>query len=214
MVLLWGRELEDHVHSFVEQAVLVSKWDEIMLGNFKKIVQLQNQVRNVQLAQAQLNGLLGTIKAHQSEFHSLLDNLEGAVESLPKRAQISAEELRREEAFILAESIDRDLLNMSDALSSTVSQLNTSTERQLSPDNPLSAILKILNVHQNSLNWLEDSAGELQNSLQSVQRNVSQITVAGSGYDAQAQQQMRQIRQGGGGGNGMYDTNQQWRGQY
>ena len=212
-MLLWGRELEDHVHSFVEQAVLVSKWDEIMLGNFKKIVQLQNQVRNVQLAQAQLNGLLGTIKAHQGEFHSLLDNLEGAVESLPKRAQMSAEELRREEAFLLAESLDRDLLNMSDALSSTVVSLNTATERSLAPDNPLSAILKILNVHQNSLNWLEDSASELQNSLQSVQRNVSHITGGGTGYDAQTQQQMRQIRQGGN-GHGSYEANQQWRGQY
>ena len=196
--MLWGRELEEHVQSFVEQAVLVSKWDSVMLENFKKIVQLQNQVRNVQLAQVQLNALLGTIKAHQGEFHGLLDQLESSVESLPRRTQqLSAEELRREEAFLLAESIDRDLLNMSDALASTVQALNASTERQLAPDNPLSAVLKILNVHQNTLTWLDTSAGELQTSLQSAQRNVAQMqgqeqTARGARlneYDAQWQRQ-------------------------
>jgi peptidoglycan hydrolase CwlO-like protein len=85
-----------------------------MLDNFKKIVQLQNQVRNVQTAQTQLHALLATIQAHQAEFHSLLDNLEAGVDSLPSsraaganQQMMAPEEMRREEAFQLAEQIDR-----------------------------------------------------------------------------------------------------------
>jgi nuclear pore complex protein Nup62 len=115
LVSLWSRELEEHVHSFVAQAVQVASWDASMLDNFKKIVQLQNQVRNVQTAQTQLHALLATIQAHQAEFHSLLDNLEAGVDSLPSsraaganhQQMMAPEEMRREEAFQLAEQIDR-----------------------------------------------------------------------------------------------------------
>lgn len=178
MVGLWNRELEEHVHSFVSQAVLVQKWDAVMLENFKKIVQLQNQVRNVQVAQVKLNALLETIKAHQSDFHTLLDQLETSMDQLPKRAQASPEELRREEAFALAEEIDSALLNMGDQLAQTIGTLNSTTEKSMDPTNPLSAVLKILNLHQNSLGWLDSTANELQNALQAAQRNVSQLQVS------------------------------------
>ena len=159
-----------------------------MLDNFKKIVQLQNQVRNVQVAQVKLNALLETIKSHQSDFHSLLDQLESSVEQLPKRAQLSAEEMRREEAFQLAEEIDSALLNMGDQLGATIQTLNSTTEKTMDPSNPLSGVLKILNVHQNSLEWLDSTANELQNSLTAAQRNVSSLQVAD-------QSQVRGMRQ-------------------
>lgn len=81
-----------------------------------------------------------------------------------------------------------DLLNMADTLASTVASLNTATERQLDPDNPLAAVLKILNVHHNSLSWIDDTASQLQHALTAVQRNVSQMQV-------QDQTQMRGTRQ-------------------
>jgi len=176
-VSLWSRELETHVQSFVSQAVQVAAWDSAMLDNFKKIVQLQNQVRNVQAAQTQLHALLATIQAHQQECHQMLDQLESQVEALPPRANPAPEEMRREEAFALAEQIDRDLLNMSDALASTVSSLNASTERSLAPTNPLSSVLKILNVHQDALGWLDGTARDVSASLAQTQRAVQQLQV-------------------------------------
>lgn len=188
MVQLWSRELEDHVHSFVSQASLVQQWDSVLLANFKRIVALQTQARNVQVAQGRLNALLDTIKSHQSDFNVLLDQLESSVEQLPKRATPSAEEMRREEAFALAEEIDAALLHMADQLGGTVSALNAATEKQMDPTNPLSAVLKILNVHQNSLAWLDTTAADLQKELTATQRGVSQLQV-------QDQSQGRAMRQ-------------------
>jgi hypothetical protein len=216
LVSLWSRELEEHVRSFVAQAELVSQWDTAMLENFKKIVQLQNQVRNVQLAQTQLHTLLGTIQDYQAEFHQRLDELERGVDAIPQRGTVSGEEMRREEAYRLAEQIDRtwpahkggkrivgeyfnqecsccvvgssgDLLNMSDTLASTVTSLNASTERSLEPAHPLSAVVKILNVHQDALAWLEEQTQEVGRALTATQSNVQSMQVQEQSSNMRAQ---------------------------
>jgi len=162
-----------------------------MLSNFKSIVSLQNQVRQVQLAQTKLNALLDTLKTNQSDFATMLDGLEASLDQLPKRGAAaggmggmgggmesgSGEELAREQAFNLAEDIDASLLTMADQLSTCVESLNSHTERAIDPSNPLSAVVKILNVHQNSLNWIEQNAQELQTALNTAQRGMAQMQV-------------------------------------
>jgi hypothetical protein len=87
-----------------------------------------------------------------------------------------------------------DLLNMSDALASTVLSLNKSTERTLDPSNPLAAVLKILNVHQDALGWLDGTARDVAAALAQTQRHVQQMQVqeqtnsrARADYEAQWQ---------------------------
>lgn len=101
----------------------------------------------------------------------MLDTLEKQVETIPKRA-LTGDELKREEAYTLAEEIDSSLTNMSDSLVDTIRTLNMSTDRQFDPTNPFSAVLKILNVHMNSLQWIENNASEVENLLESTNAEV------------------------------------------
>lgn len=167
---LWNRELEDHASAFVDQALLIAKWDELMLENLKKIIHLQNQVTSVQKQQTQLNGLLDTIRTNQEEFNTVLDELEEKVNQLPKRS--GNDDLKREEAYELAEVIDNSLLNMSETLSKSIQSLNNNTERHLDPNNPLTAVLKILNHHMTSLQWIEHSSEQLALKINVAQREV------------------------------------------
>jgi len=77
-----------------------------------------------------------------------------SLDSIPRRIS-SSDELKREETYRLAEDIDNSLHDMSDSLINTISLLNKTADRQLDTNNPLSQILKILNIHMDSIQWIQ-----------------------------------------------------------
>jgi nuclear pore complex protein Nup62 len=72
---------------------------------------------------------------------------------------------QREEAYRLAEDIDSELNSMSATLLETIGDLNASATRQLDPANPLTQIIKILNMHMRSLQWVESQSVELDSKI-------------------------------------------------
>lgn len=51
--------------------------------------------------------------------------------------KLSHDEIKREDAYRLAEDIDNQLVQMSDSLKDTIEHLNKSTARSMDPQNPV-----------------------------------------------------------------------------
>jgi len=162
---LWNKDLEDHVQSFTEQANEIKKWDQQHFENGDKIIKLQQNVQDVQLSQQRLNRIIETIKTNQQDLFQVITELEKGVEKAGKK-NLNPDEIKREQAYKMAEDIENQLMQMSDSLNETIRKLNQTTERNLDPANPLTKIIKILNVQMTSLNWIENASLDLDAKLQ------------------------------------------------
>jgi len=161
---MWNKDLEEHVQSFTEQANEIKKWDQQHFENGDKIIKLQQSVQDVQLSQQRLNRIIEAIKTNQQDLSQVISELERGVAAAGKRT-LTSDEIKREQAYKLAEEIDSQLTQMSESLNETVGKLNQAAERSLDPSNPLTKIVKILNVQMTSLNWIETAAADLDVKL-------------------------------------------------
>lgn len=151
--------------SFIDQALEVRKWDQQLIDTGNKIVNLQKSVAGAQIAQVKLNSVLDTIRTNQQDLLHMIERLEKDVESSRGSLKPGSDELKREEAYKMAEDVDAQLMQMSDSLAEIVSRLNQSTEQRMDPTNPMTNIIKILNVQAASLQWIEDTTVDLDKKL-------------------------------------------------
>jgi len=163
---MWNKDLEDHVTAFTDQALEIKKWDQQLIDNGNKIITLQKSVQQAQVAQSKLNRIIQTIKISQQDLMGLVDQLE-KIASDHSRANLKPgqDEIKRAEAYKLAEDIDAQLIQMSDSLTDTIKKLNTASDKTMDPHNPLTQIIKILNVQMNSLQWVEQNTVQVEQNL-------------------------------------------------
>jgi len=156
--------LEQHVHAFTEQALEIKQWDEQLLENNKKIIALQANVQKVMAHQRKLNVFLDGIKGNQENLSTIIDELDKQVRELPVQSR-TPDERKREQAYTMAEEIDGELNQMQVVLKGIVDGINKGQERSSDSSNPISQIVKILNAHNISLSWIEQSAHDLESRL-------------------------------------------------
>ena len=169
---MWSADLEDHIAAFSSQCALIQSWDEQLIKNYDTIITLQTQVDTIQQQQMSMSRVMETIKSNQSELAVMLDGLENAIDSLPKpnAASLTADDVRREKTYALAEQLDDDVHAMAQSLTSTIATLNSSNAAGLDDlSSPLMQLVAILNVHQNSLQWIETTTNELDQNITKTQ---------------------------------------------
>lgn len=180
IIEIWNRDLEDQVIAFHEQACIIQQWDEELMKNLAKLNTVQQSVMNVELSQQKLRRILDGIKVAQHDLVSMLDLLEQQVDAV-SRQPVTKDEQNRYRTYQLAEEVDDSLTVLQQSFSSTVEQLNQVTNKQLDlPHNPVAQIVKILNVHTASLEYINTAANELERKL---------LTTSSVLQDAQEQQQ-------------------------
>ncbi|RHY31074.1 hypothetical protein DYB32_003777 [Aphanomyces invadans] len=90
-----------------------------------------------------------------------------------------AADLEREATLQLSVDIDTQLNMMSTALKETIERLNqTSLAANGGDDNddlhqPIAQILKVLNVHHNSLLWIDENASKLTHDMGEIAQKIS-----------------------------------------
>lgn len=166
---MWNKDLEDHVHSFIEQAREIKKFDTQLRDNGNKIIELHNGVLEVTESQTLLGNELETIKRDQEYLSQMIKEIEKLVDQSNKRNMRTKDELNREKAYKLAEDIDSQLMQMSDTIKETVIKLNRSNEQNIDPRNALNQIVKILNNQVTALQWIEGKSEDLETKLQKAQ---------------------------------------------
>jgi len=177
MIKMWNRQLVEQLDTFSEQAEQVRKWDMFLLENGNKMNLLQQNVEAVSAQQYKLGRLLETIKTTQEDLQSLILQLEQGLTQLPAKPTPSADELKRQYSYSMAEEVNSQLNQMSDTLLDTIRNLNKAAQVRLDqhPDNPLTHIVKILNAQMNSLLWVDQNSTDLERRIQEANAMLKNV---------------------------------------
>lgn len=169
---MWSEQLESNADTFTKEAVKVSFWDSELMENQKKLGDLAGDVRRIQVAQKELDTNLDTVSEYQKELKGTLEQLEKSVDEIFEKQNQSPTpaDQEREKSLKLAIDIDDQLNTMTDSLKEIVEKLNESQNASPEDDNPVSKVLQILNVHYNSLQWVENSADHISKDITELSR--------------------------------------------
>lgn len=175
----WSEQLERNADTFTTEAVKVSKWDNDLMDSQRKLGDIASDVRRIQVAQNELDTNLDTIFAYQMELKSTLEQLEKSVDKMyESQDQMPvAADIEREQTLQLSVDIDDQLNSMTTTLKETVEKLNKAQDEVTDEKNPMVQILKVLNVHHNSLEWIESSAGQLSSEIGQLSRKLQESSI-------------------------------------
>jgi len=158
---------------FREQAIDVAQWDKNVMENGDKIFKLHSEALRVQVAQKELDQNLEILYTQQNELHQLLASLENEVETLANEIDMNPTDVEREKGYQLAEDINSQLDQMGNTVKELITKLNTSQEKSVDAENPIAQIVKILNSHLNSLQWIDQNSAILQSRIQDVSKHFT-----------------------------------------
>jgi len=109
----------------------------------------------------------------QSELNQLLDSLDVQVDTMMNENELGPIDTERAKGYQLAESVNAQLDKMSTTLRDLITRVNATYEEQEDSNNPMNQIVKILNSHLNSLQWIDHNASILQSKIQEVTKLVA-----------------------------------------
>jgi len=159
----WKLELEDTERLFLNQASQVNAWDQLLVKNGEKILDLNDSVSRVRQDQQRLEHELDFVSGQQAELEEALRPLELAL------AGTTTVDTERERTYQLAENLDAQLKRMSEDLKEVISHLNAGSRGSDTSD-PVAQIAKILNAHMDSLQWIDTNASNIEKQLVQVSR--------------------------------------------
>lgn len=135
-----------------------------MLKNGEKIVELNKSVEKIKADQSCLEQQIDFINAQQSELFELIMPLENELAKIPQQIDVD-----RSQAYLMAETLDSQLKQMSEDLKEVIEHLNEAN-KFADPADPMSQIAKILNAHFTSLQWIEEKTQAVNNRLDEISK--------------------------------------------
>nr|CCA22034.1 nuclear pore glycoprotein putative [Albugo laibachii Nc14] len=179
IINMWSEQLERNAETFTKEAVKVCNWDMELMESQKLLGDIANDVRRIQVGQKELDVNLDTIFAYQNELNSTLSELEQSVEKMyESQDQMPiAADIEREQTLQLAVDVDDQLNTLTDTLKETVESMNQAQRETMDDDNPITQIIKVLNVHHNSLRWIEDNSSRMNQEINQLTKKLSTSTL-------------------------------------
>jgi len=162
--------LEKQVDDFRLQAHKVAEWDKMLFTNSEAIIRLHEQVEMIQSSQSDLERHLELIATKQNELHELLNTLESEVDKLSTSAPQTPADQERQMGYELADRMNGQLLTMNKSLKELIDKLNASATTP-EDDNPVGQMIQILNIHLNSLQWIDQNATALSERINEVDKS-------------------------------------------
>uniref|UniRef100_H0XM25 Nucleoporin NSP1-like C-terminal domain-containing protein n=1 Tax=Otolemur garnettii TaxID=30611 RepID=H0XM25_OTOGA len=152
----WNLEMEDHERRFLHQATQVNAWGRALIENGEKITVLHAEMEKVKLDQKRLEQELDFILLQQKELEAMLTPLEDSMKDQNGLAYPQHED-EREKTYKLAENIDIQLKRMGQDLKELIDRLNA-FGNPVDPNDPLQQICKIMNMHMDSMQWIDQNS--------------------------------------------------------
>lgn len=81
----------------------------------------------------------------------------------------------RKHTYEMAESISLQLGQMNQDLRSMVEKLNKAYDKSSDPNSNITKIVKTLNLHLNSLQWIDQQSNNLQGKVQTISKEFTRI---------------------------------------
>jgi len=159
----WTNALDLEERNFIEQATRGNSWDRTLMTNGDRITKINEGIKKVKDDHANMENAMDAVKANQRDLDHILDVLE---DSLPANIIVEPE---REHLYNMSVDINTQLQQMSEDLKEVIRHLNESN-KALDRNDPVAHILKIMNEHTDTLQWMEDNASQVKQSLEDVSK--------------------------------------------
>lgn len=104
------------------------------------------------------------ITAQHSELEECIIPLEQELAKIPQVVDVE-----RGQTYLMAETLDSQLKQMSEDLKEVVEHLNEANKFS-DPSDPMVQIGRILNAHMSSLQWIDNSTSMIANRLEEVSK--------------------------------------------
>ncbi|TPX68215.1 hypothetical protein SpCBS45565_g03258 [Spizellomyces sp. 'palustris'] len=189
----WNQELDQCTKEFHRQAVEVQNWDRIILENSYSISKLCEQLNEAEGLQKEIDDNLGYISSQQNSLDSALTQYDADLQRIIQNEMASMQnrhshaDEERERAYSLSESLNLQLDEMASQLSVLIGEINASKGEEIDgglgstgdgdsllgdgeEPSPVGAIVRILNEHLSSLEWLDSSTADLAQKVQNLVR--------------------------------------------
>lgn len=185
----WTSDLEKYKGEFLSQADEIKKWDAILIANGDKILDLGTQTTEAEKTQARMDTLLQQLESEQEELGITLDYYESQIKDFFD-AQFGSQEgmqpadQEREKTYSLAEKLNETLIGMEGDLGEMIKAINkagATINKTSNADDPLSQIVKILNDHLSSLQWIDSHTTQISEKIQEAQRKGNERSNASLG---------------------------------
>lgn len=127
-------------------------------------MELNKSVEKIKTDQSCLEQKIDFINAQQSELFELIMPLENELAKIPQQIDVD-----RSQAYLMAETLDSQLKQMSEDLKEVIEHLNEAN-KFADPTDPMIQIAKILNAHFTSLQWIEEKTQSINNRLDEISK--------------------------------------------
>ncbi|KAI9823364.1 MAG: FG-nucleoporin nsp1 [Phylliscum demangeonii] len=180
IITTWAKDLSDYQKDFHRQADMVASWDQLLVENAEKIQKLYASTFEAERASSEVERQLSAVVGQQEELSGWLDRYEREVDEILAQQAGPGEGLQgpdqeRERTYKLAEKLSDRLDVMGKDLKTMVEEINaasSSLSKTTKPDDPLSQIVKVLNSHLSSLQWIDQNAAALQAKVAAAQKTA------------------------------------------
>lgn len=175
IIAKWTSALAKNTSEFQAQATNIASWDRVLVENGEKISDLYNQVVQAEQNQGKIDQLLQYVGKQQDDLEGLLEGYEKQASefltNLTGPEGLQPVDQDREKAYRLAEDLNEKLENMGGNLSSVIEEINKVSNdlNHAKEDDALTQIVKILNSHLSSLQWIDSNTTYLQEKLDQIQ---------------------------------------------
>ncbi|POS84967.1 hypothetical protein EPUL_002443, partial [Erysiphe pulchra] len=178
IITRWASDLSKYKKEFQEQASKVAAWDRLMVENGEKIQKLYLSTFEAERQNTEIERQLLNVENQQDEVSSWLDKYESEIDEMFSR-QIGQGEIvqgpdqEREKTYKLAEKLTDRLDDMGKNLTSMINAINdasTVLSKTGKADDPLSSIVRVLNNHLTTLQWIDENAEALKSKIEESQK--------------------------------------------
>ena len=174
----WTSDLEKYKGEFTTQAAEIRKWDSVLIENGDKIINLSSATTEAEKTQARMDTVLQQLENDQEELGLALDYYEIQIKDFFEAQFGSADGMQpadqeREKTYTLAERLNETLTGMEFDLGDMIAAINkagATINKTSNADDPLSQIVKILNDHLSSLQWIDAHTNQVAEKIEEAKR--------------------------------------------
>ncbi|KAH3666075.1 hypothetical protein OGAPHI_004264 [Ogataea philodendri] len=193
LITKWTNQLSSSTKIFENYSDKINHWDQVLVTSSEKISKLYADSLTCDQKQSKVDQTLSYIEKQQEELDKLLDGYEKQSESLLASVQqvnttngnerVFTNDQIRENSYRLAESLENKLDSLGTNFSSLISEVNevsdsfnrsllSTSSKSLEEKTSLEDILKLLNNHLESLNWIEKNEGMLKEQIETLKNST------------------------------------------
>ncbi|CAI2171971.1 16331_t:CDS:2 [Funneliformis geosporum] len=184
----WKKDLDIFLKKFHSQASELRDWDQKIIENSGRIVKLEEELSKADLIQSEIDSGLESIATRQDELEKMLSEYEVKF-SEPVLDSTRPLDKEREKNYDMAEEINQELGEMSQVLSTIITDVNRyvikpsfsdeingsqETVEKEDIEDPMDEVINILNSHLTSLQWIDSTVNQLTQNVHNAKLLLTQ----------------------------------------